>query len=291
MVTPPSAARSWTFGDGNTNTVDASPTHVYTTAGTKTVILTVRDDAGASDEFSKDVVVTAGPPGNVAPTAAFTYLCTSLDCSFANGSTDSDGNITTYAWEFGDGATSDLEDPAHTFAATATTPFNVKLTVTDDDGATNSVTQVVTVTPGAGLQCDNGSGVLVACTLLIEERSRVTVRMVSNACNARGNTLKVTFTTPAVVTQTLFTNGCREPLSPPAEPYRVRGNTPLDAGTELEAEFTSGSTEPDRVPPRTRVTGAFPTWTLEFDDGEDPSNPGEPDFNDIVLEVHAEAAP
>jgi hypothetical protein len=39
------------------------------------------------------------------------------------------------------------------------------------------------------------------------------------------------------------------------------------------------------------VTGAFPDWTIEFDDGGDPTGAGEPDYNDIVLAVHATAAP
>ena len=45
--------------------------------------------------------------------------------------------------------------------------------------------------------------------------------------------------------------------------------------------------DPDRIAPALRVTGAYPQWTLEFDDGEDPTGPGEPDFNDIIMTVTA----
>jgi PKD repeat protein len=275
------ASRSWSFGDGNTNTVDASPTHVYTEGGTKTVILTVRDDAGASDDFSKDVVVSA----TIAPTAAFTYLCNSLDCVFTDGSTD-DGTITTYAWDFGDGATSDVKDPNHSFTAAATAPFNVKLTVTDDDGNTNSVTQVVTVTPPAPGQCDNGAGTFVNCTLDVTQKSHITVTMVSNSCTAKGNSLTISTTG---FSQTLFSNGCKVL---PGTVFNVNGaNGTFAAGTQLTAQITSGSTDPGRVPPQLRVSGTFPTWRLEFDDGENPTGPGEPDFNDLVLDVNAEVRP
>lgn len=275
---------SWNFGDNSPLSTDQNPNHTFATTGSFGVALTVTDAAGESNTATNQVTVSAA--ANVPPTAAFTYSCSSLDCTFTDGSTDADGAIATYAWEFGDGATSDVKDPPpHTYVATEATPFNVKLTVTDDDGATNSVTQVVTVTPAAGLQCDNGSGVFVACELDIEQRSRVTITLVSNNCTAPGNTLKVTYTTPAITTQTLFNSGCRPDLV--GRVFNVRGTTPLDAGTQLQVEMTSGSTDPERVAPQLRVTGEFPRWTLNFDDGEDPSNPNEPDFNDIVLEVNA----
>ncbi len=85
------------------------------------------------------------PPPNVPPTAAFTSSATGLAASFnATGSTDGDGTITSYAWDFGDGTTGTGVAPGHTYAANGT--FAVKLTVTDDDGATGTVTQSITVT-------------------------------------------------------------------------------------------------------------------------------------------------
>ena len=53
----------------------------------------------------------------------------------------------------------------------------------------------------------------------------------------------------------------------------------------------SGSDDPGRIAPAIRVTGTYPEWLLEFDDGEDPTGEGEPDFNDLVLTVTATAAP
>ncbi len=89
---------------------------------------------------------TAGnaPPANQAPVAVFGSTPAGLTASFdASGSTDADGTISGYAWDFGDGATGTGPNPNHTYALEGT--YQVKLTVTDDDGATGVVTNPVTV--------------------------------------------------------------------------------------------------------------------------------------------------
>ena len=84
-------------------------------------------------------------PDNEAPTAAFTFSCNALTCSFTDVSTDPDGNddITAWEWDFGGDGTSDQPSPFHTF----TTAGNreVTLIITDTHGATSSQTQAVTV--------------------------------------------------------------------------------------------------------------------------------------------------
>ena len=82
---------------------------------------------------------------NQPPTAAFTSSCDELECSFdASGSTDGDGTVASYAWDFGDGQTGTGATPSHSYGAAG--QYTVKLTVTDDDGATDEVTHTVTVT-------------------------------------------------------------------------------------------------------------------------------------------------
>lgn len=79
---------------------------------------------------------------NTPPTAAFTSLCPDLTCSFdGTSSHDSEGPIAGYAWTFGDGGTATGPNPSHTYATAGN--YNVTLTVTDGNGATNSVTQQV----------------------------------------------------------------------------------------------------------------------------------------------------
>ena len=73
------------------------------------------------------------PPDNTAPVASFTQACNGADCTFTSTSTDvAPGTIATYAWTFGDGATSDVSNPSHGYTVTAPTDFTVTLTVTDN---------------------------------------------------------------------------------------------------------------------------------------------------------------
>jgi len=112
--------------------------------------LTVTDDKGATNSITKQVTVTA-PPANVAPTAAFTSTTNGLRVDVdGSGSSDPDGSIVSYAWNFGDGGSATGATASRTYAAAGT--YAVKLTVTDDKGATNSITKQVTVTaPPAGV--------------------------------------------------------------------------------------------------------------------------------------------
>ncbi len=140
------ASQMWNFGDNTPGATAASATHTYATAGTYVVTLTVVDNAGASRTATRSVTVTPPPPANEAPTARFTSSVAGLRASVdGSGSSDPDGTVNAYAWNFGDGST-DLVTTAtvnHTYAAAGT--YQVTLTVTDDSGATHSVTNPVTV--------------------------------------------------------------------------------------------------------------------------------------------------
>jgi PKD repeat protein len=136
---------SWDFGDGSALDSSANPSHTYAAAGTYTAKLTVTDDDGASNSTTVSITAVA----NVAPTAHASGTPTSgktpLTVSFSSsGSTDSDGTITGYSWDFGDGSSLDTSaNPSHTYATAGT--YTAKLTVTDDDGATDSGTVSVHV--------------------------------------------------------------------------------------------------------------------------------------------------
>jgi subtilisin family serine protease len=90
------------------------------------------------------------PPVNQAPNADFSFTVSDLSVEFTNASSDSDGSIVSYAWDFGDGNSSTSANTSHTYTDYGT--YSVTLIVTDDDDATDSYTSVVELTeaPPAG---------------------------------------------------------------------------------------------------------------------------------------------
>ena len=85
-------------------------------------------------------------PINNPPTASYTYTISDLTVVFADASTDTDGSIASWLWDFtSDGIIDSAEqNPQHTFASAGT--YTVSLTVTDNDGESSTVEQTVTVT-------------------------------------------------------------------------------------------------------------------------------------------------
>ena len=138
----------WNFGDGTSGT-GVTAGHTYNNSGNYTVSLTVTDDDGATDSASTVIQVTTAPVPNQAPTASFTATPTSGDAplpvSFnASASSDPDGTIVSYCWNFGDGATTTGVSRSHTYGSAGN--YTATLTVTDDDGATDSSSRLIQVT-------------------------------------------------------------------------------------------------------------------------------------------------
>jgi PKD repeat protein len=138
------ASYTWDFGDSTTGT-GATPQHTYTTAGTYTVALTVTDNRGGTGSVTGSVTVT-DPPANIPPQASFTAAVAYHTASFTSTSTDEDGIIASYAWDFGDSTTGTGATPQHTYTTAGT--YTVALTVTDDRGGTATTTGSVIVTDG-----------------------------------------------------------------------------------------------------------------------------------------------
>lgn len=86
---------------------------------------------------------------NIPPTADFEFSpaepTTEDIVRFTDLSTDPDGEVVSWMWDFGDGTTSELQNPEHRFTEPGT--YTIKLTVTDDEGATATKTQEIFVAP------------------------------------------------------------------------------------------------------------------------------------------------
>ena len=147
---------AWDFGDG-TSATGAKVSHAFADSRTYDVTLTVTDDRNGTATATKKIAVT-----NATPTAAFAApdsLRHETAGTFdAAGSSDRDGSLTAYAWDFGDGTTGTGASAQHAY--TWAGDYVVTLTVTDDDGATATSTRGVTVTdtPDSGFKRLAASG-------------------------------------------------------------------------------------------------------------------------------------
>jgi PKD repeat protein len=138
---------AWNFGDGSTSN-EAHPSHVYSSAGNYTATLTVTDNGNLSS--TANVAITVTTAVNQSPVAIASGTPTSgiapLPVAFSSaGSSDPDGSIVSYAWNFGDGSTSTAASPIKTYNTAGT--YTARLTVTDDRGATSSATVSIVVSP------------------------------------------------------------------------------------------------------------------------------------------------
>jgi serine protease len=143
---------AWTFGDGGTSTVK-NPSHTYTAAGTYTVVLTATNAYGSDSETKTGYITVTAPPTNP-PVAAFSGTPTSgtvpLTVTFTDASTNSP---TSWAWTFGDGGTSTLQNPSHIYTTAGT--YTVALTATNAYGS-NTLTKTAYITASAVTQsCDD----------------------------------------------------------------------------------------------------------------------------------------
>jgi len=140
------ASYAWSFGDGASG-IGAIVSHVYASAGTYNAALTVTDSKGQTSQVNTPIIVTAPVVNNKPPQAVISATPTAgpapLTVTFnGGGSTDSDGSITNYVWNFGDGGTATGKSVTHTYTTAAT--FTANLQVTDDKGATGTTSVTIT---------------------------------------------------------------------------------------------------------------------------------------------------
>jgi PKD repeat protein len=152
-------AFAWDFNeDGIIDSTAAVVDHVFPEAGQYNVSLTVTDNSGSTDTLTLQVVVgspedDSSPPqpsSGLPPIAAFEYSPANprVDGPVrfqATLSTDPDGRITSYAWDFDGDGTIDSEAAIAEYVFLSEGVVDVSLTVTDDAGNTDTLTQQIVV--------------------------------------------------------------------------------------------------------------------------------------------------
>jgi PKD repeat protein len=144
-------AYDWDFGDSSIHSSNANPSHPYTATGTYVAVLTVTDDDAATGTATVTITVSEHvnqPPKAVAganPTSGIVPLTVAFSSA---GSTDTDGTIVAYDWDFGDSSIHVTDaNPSHPYTTAGT--YMAKLTVTDNGGATGTATVTVKVMSAA----------------------------------------------------------------------------------------------------------------------------------------------
>jgi PKD repeat protein len=121
----PLVTYSWNFGDGNTSTL-GNPLHNYSGAGPYTVTLTATSSNGCTDDSIRSVNTIFARPA-----AGFSVdsieSCTGGTLNFINASTAPGSTVTQWFWDFGDGTTSNVQNPNKQYAAPGN--YTVKLWV------------------------------------------------------------------------------------------------------------------------------------------------------------------
>jgi len=131
---------NWTFGDGQSSSI-ASPDHLYATAGSKFVTLTVTSDSGCVDAKTKNTQVYH------LPIASFhaDSTCENLGVIFNENSTSQSGSITQFFWEFGDGSNAAAQSPIHDYAGPGL--YDVDHVVISNYGCIDSISHQVRILP------------------------------------------------------------------------------------------------------------------------------------------------
>ncbi|MCX6692997.1 MAG: PKD domain-containing protein, partial [Methanomicrobiales archaeon] len=261
----------WDFGDQSPVSYDRNPSHTYTTNGTFTVKLNVTNPGlppvGCELEQT-DFIAVANEP---VPTARF-----SSDTSIGNFpltvafTDESSGEITSWLWTFGDGASSSEQNPSHTYATPGV--YTAYLRVTDSHGRGTQATKTITVRPIASFYLEPLAGEVPLTVQFTDTSTGAPSEWLwtfGDGATSTGSDPTHTYETPGIYDITLIvtSNGAAStPAHDDIEVGSVSFNanivaSPLEGYVPLEVAFQG------------EATGSPTTWLWEFGDGTYSRNP------------------
>ncbi|TAE53894.1 MAG: PKD domain-containing protein, partial [Bacteroidetes bacterium] len=266
---------TWNFGDGTSSTLQ-SPQHIYTVPGTYTVTLTVRNVLGCEDMEVKTALIQV----QQAPTTQFTPSavagCSPLRVNFTNTTVINSAQVVSWLWNFGNGVTSTLVNPAYTFVTPGT--YAVTLTATDAVGCATTYTQNIVVypLPVAGFVASDSVGCAPAPITFFSQTGGVNVIAAWQWSFGDGGSANTpvpihTYTNDGVYDVQLIVtdiNGCRDTL---AKPNYIRLNHPVANFLVDDDEICPGTQVQfsDNSEPDTTLV----SWLWNFGDGSTSTQP------------------
>ncbi|WP_152267428.1 PKD domain-containing protein [Agriterribacter humi] len=142
----------WDWDLGNTQLSNTqNPATTYSQPGTYTVTLVVRNASGAN-AVTKTGYITVYPSPTASLSADITTACLPATIQFTGTASTTVGTISDWSWDFGDGGTSNQQNPQHTY--TETGYYNVALTVTSSNGCTRRVSRARYIRMVSGIVAD-----------------------------------------------------------------------------------------------------------------------------------------
>ncbi len=268
---PAPVSSFWDFGDGTTSS-QINPTKTFLTGGTLQVKL-ISNYGNCSDSITKPVNITTQPAVNFSAVDS-----TSCKAPFTVQFNDNSPAASTWLWDFGDGSTSNQQNPSHTYTSQGS--FTVSLTITLTGGCSNTITksQYIKIRPTV-INIENApSGGCIPYTYspipnipsvdaivsylwdLGEPGATYTTQFPTHIYSSTGNyTIKLTVKTQTGCTEVItIPNGVRTGTRPTVDfsftPNNVCASTPV--------QFTDLSTF---------TTGAFREWLWDFGDSSQTS--------------------
>ena len=276
-IDSPIVAWGWEFGDGSRAT-GPSAHHAYASHGTFTPTLTITDSDGLTATATATVRVLALPTANFSYSPAAPRAGDPIQ--FTDLSNDPDGNLITWAWQFGDGGSSPLPNPQHSYATPG--DYFVTLTVTDNDGSTNFLTRQIrvygpavasfTYNPNPALAnapvqfsdtSNSTAGPIVAWAWDFDDGSRSSLQ---NPQHTYQNSLGRFIVTLTVTDSLGYSGSASQAVTVTVPPSASFTYTPTQPANNQPVQFTNTSSHAD-------PTASITAWAWDFGDGSRSSQP------------------